>query len=146
MPSPSARTGPRATAARRFREARKVGDAGHGKAGVGERARRATGRYKFVTARGETPSEVDDSRLIGNTEQCSWHNRESPVSFEPTPGGPGAVRERPHTRGLFFWSLILFNDAVCVTASRKKNDAYHRQGQVVQQRQGLRVHRARRRQ
>jgi CspA family cold shock protein len=29
----------------------------------------------------------------------------------------------------------LFNDAFCVTASRKKNDAYHRQGQVVQQRQ-----------
>jgi hypothetical protein len=25
-------------------------------------------------------------------------------------------------------------------ASRKKNDAYYRQGQVVQQRQGLRVH------
>src|SRR5262245_61702715 len=33
-----------------------------------------------------------------------------------------------------------------VTARRKKNDAHHRQGQVVQQREGVRFHRARRRQ
>src|SRR5262245_34603142 len=32
--------------------------------------------------------------------------RRSSVLSPATPGGPGAVRERPHRRGLFFWSLI----------------------------------------
>ena len=125
-----------------FREPGEIRHACHGEAGVGQRPRRAAGRHELVAARGEPASDLDDSGLVRHAQQCSWHKTKSPVSSLPTPGGPGAVRERPHTRGLFFWSLILFNDAVRVTASRKKNDAYHRQGQVVQQRQGLWVHRA----
>src|SRR5437867_96685 len=52
-----------------------------------------------------------------------------------TPGGPGAVRERAAGRGLFLCPLF-FQRRELASQHVGKDDAHHRQGQVVQQRQG----------
>ena len=90
--------------------------------------------------------EIDDAGLVRDTDQGSWHKAESPVSSLSTPGGPGAERERPHNAAFFFASATVAGAGSMtrrhagVLASRNKNDAHHRQGQVVQQRQELRMH------
>src|SRR5205823_4563137 len=97
----------------------------------------------LITVIDKAAREVNETGLVRDAQQGSWHIGESPVSSLRTPGGPGAERERPRRRGLFFGPLFCSTTRLRVTARRKKNDAHHRQGQVVQQRQGLRVHRAR---
>ena len=98
-----------------FGKAGDVGDAGDREAGVGQRARRAAGRHQLEAAGGEAAAEVDDPGLVRNAQQGSWHNAESPVLSLPTPGGPGAVRERPHNAAFFF----VQRRGHRVTASRK---------------------------
>ena len=107
MPPCSCRVQRFHAAVHHFGKAGEVGDAGHREAGVGERARRAAGRDQLEAARREAAAEIDDPGLVRNAQQGSWHNVESPVLSLPTPGGPGAVRERPHNAA-FFCS----NDAV----------------------------------
>ncbi len=93
----------------------KTGDVGHvryAQARVGEGAGGAASGYELESAGGEPAADVDDTALVGDTQKGSWHTGRVPVLSSATPGGPGAVRERPHTRGLFFWSLIVpLNDA-----------------------------------
>src|SRR5262249_60405606 len=83
----------------------------HGESRLGERPRRAASRNDFEPAPGEPAREVDDTGLVGNAEQCSWHKAKSPVLSLPTPGGPGAVGEKAAQPRPFFCPLQLFNDA-----------------------------------
>src|SRR5689334_19978001 len=92
----------------------------HREARFCQRARGAAGGDELEAARCESACEIDDAGLVGNAEQCSWHKGKSPVSSLPTPGGPGAVRERPHNRGLFFCPYYCSTTLTCVTASRKR--------------------------
>src|SRR5262252_922448 len=93
---------------------RKAGDVGHAddrEPRVGERPRGTAGRNNVEAARGKSTRELDDAGLVGNAEQGSWHKGKSPVSSLPTPGGPGAVREKAAQPRPFFLPLQLFNDA-----------------------------------
>ena len=56
---------------------------------------------EFETACRETAAQFNDTGLVGNTQEGSWHRYKSPVLSPPTPGGPGAVRKRPHTAAFF---------------------------------------------
>src|SRR6185295_14018927 len=94
-----------------FREAGDVRHAGDRESGGLERPRGAAGRHQLEAAGGEALCKIDDAVFVRDAEQCSWHKGKSPLLSLPTPGGPGAVRERPHRRGLFFWPLQPFNDA-----------------------------------
>ena len=96
-----------------------VGDAGDRKSGVGERARRAAGRDQLEAARGEAAAQIDDAGFVGNAQQGSWHNGRKSSIISATPGGPGAVRERPHNAA-FFLSLFCSKTRPRVTASRKR--------------------------
>ena len=132
-----------------------IGHARDSKAGGGQGASGAAGGDQLEAAGREAAAQIDDAGLIRNAEQGSWHNEKSSVLSGATPGGPGAVRERAAIRGLFYCSGppassvaeagvgLMTRRSRRVTASRNKNDAHHRQGQVVQQRQGLWVHRTR---
>src|SRR5262249_28940550 len=84
-------------------------------------------------------------RALGIIRKVKYHLRDA---------GRAWRRTRKAAHAAFFFGLrqrvqgfgSMTERKARVTASRNKNDAHHRQGQVVQQRQGLWVHRTGRRQ
>ena len=80
----------------------KTGDVrhvGHGQAGV--RAARCAvppGRTRARSrARRQAAPEIDDSGLVRDAQQGSWHMEAKSSIIFWTPGGPGAERERPQS-------------------------------------------------
>src|SRR5690349_16557523 len=67
--------------------------------------------------------------------------REEVRYYLPDAGRAWRRKGKAAYRGLFFWSMT----HPWRHSKQEENDAYHRQGQVVQQREGLWVHRTRRR-
>jgi hypothetical protein len=53
---------------------RDVGDVGHGETGLGERSRGAAGGDEFEAAGSEAGGQVNQSGLVGNAQQGSWHS------------------------------------------------------------------------
>ena len=56
-----------------FRKAGQIRDARDGEAGLGQRARRAAGRDELEAAIDETTAQFDDSGLVEDAQQGSWH-------------------------------------------------------------------------
>src|SRR5258708_28851626 len=86
---------------------REAGDVRHvrhrealGREGAGGAAR----RDELEAARHESAPEVDDSGLIRDAQQGSWHMGWSSSIIFWTPGGPGAERERPQNIAAFFYA------------------------------------------
>ena len=51
-----------------------VGDVGDGQAGLGQRSGGAAGGDQFEAARSQAGGQFDQSGLVGNAQQGSWHS------------------------------------------------------------------------
>jgi len=61
---------------------------------------------------GKAARERDETGFVRDAQQGSWHIGESPVSSPADAGRAWRRKGKAAETRPFFWSLILFNDAV----------------------------------